>query len=108
MKDKTPFHYEVRFRLIAYDSDNNYSFPSYTKKCINSNPLKVRIEAFEIFDEYLIFPDQKDRLKINKRGNYVIENLQDIKYRTLSFTDVEEMKGVEREIKGLKIYMYNT
>jgi hypothetical protein len=42
------------------------------------------------------------------KRSFVLENLQDIKYRTLFFIDVEKMKCVEKEIKGLKIHKYNT
>ncbi|MCL7765059.1 hypothetical protein MPF19_16670 [Polaribacter sp. Z014] len=42
------------------------------------------------------------------KRDFVLENLKDIKYRTLSFTDVEEMKRVEKEIKVLKRHQYNT
>ena len=50
-----PFYYEVRFRLIAYDAENNFNIQSHVVKCEDENPLTARNKAFEIFNEYLSF-----------------------------------------------------
>ena len=71
-KRKLPYYYEVRFRLIAYDSENNYNFSTHSKKCVSENLLEARNDAFELFEEYLTFLEQGERLKKNTRGNFII------------------------------------
>jgi len=53
-----PFYYEVRFRLIAYDSENNIKHESFIKKCEKDTPLEARKEAFEEFNELSIILDR--------------------------------------------------
>ena len=72
MTNNPPFHYEVRFRLLAFDIENNFNIQSHAIKCENKDPLKARNKAFEIFDEYLTFPIQNGRVRKNTRGNYEI------------------------------------
>ena len=72
MPNTFPFYYEVRFRLISYDSDNNFNIQSYIEKCENKDPLIARKKAFEIFNDYLSFPAQKGRVIKDQRGNYKI------------------------------------
>jgi hypothetical protein len=72
MSNCYPFHYEVRFRLISQDADNNFKIQSYVKKCMDKNPLIARKKAFEIFNDYLSYPYQAGRIDKNKRGNYKI------------------------------------
>ncbi len=69
MSNKYPFHYEVRFKLLAFDSDNNVRIESFTKVFDYKNPLENRKSAFEEFNEYLSFIET-DRLRRNKQGNY--------------------------------------
>lgn len=68
---KYPFYYEVRFRLIAYDLENNIKHESFVRKCENDNPLLAREEAFEIFNEYLSYLINLGRAK-SVLGNYKI------------------------------------
>tara|TARA_R110000764_G_scaffold148828_1_gene236609 strand:+ start:809 stop:1159 length:351 start_codon:yes stop_codon:yes gene_type:complete len=42
------------------------------------------------------------------KREYVIENIADIKYRTVAFLTEVEMKGTEREIRKMKLHKYNT
>lgn len=72
MSNKYPFHYEVRLKLLAFDTDNNFDIQSHVVKCDDENPLTARNRAFEIFDDYLSFPIQNGRIKKNIRGNYEI------------------------------------
>lgn len=72
MKNSYPFHYEVRFKFLAFDSKNNVRNESFTKIIKDSSPLINRNNAFQIFEEYLAFLEQQKRLKKNKQGNYLI------------------------------------
>jgi len=44
----------------------------------------------------------------NKKREYVLENIEDIEYRTVAFILEKEMKKCERELKQLKIHKFNT
>lgn len=68
---KYPFYYEVRFSLIAFDSENNIKRESFIQKAQDENPLEARKLAFDYFNEYLSFLIKLDRVKIVK-GNYEI------------------------------------
>ncbi len=73
-----PFHYEVRFRLLAFDSENKVKTESYIKKCNNhSDPLTNRKEAFAEFDEYLSYLKQGNRV-IKIKSNFSISQPADV------------------------------
>ncbi len=42
------------------------------------------------------------------KQNYVLNNLQDIEYRTMSFIDNDDAKGFESYIKEKETYLFNT
>lgn len=42
------------------------------------------------------------------KRNYVLNNLQDIEYRTMSFIDNNEAKRFEDYIKSVEQYLFNT
>ena len=44
----------------------------------------------------------------NIKRDYVMENISDIQYRTISFLTEIEMKQVENEIKKLNLHKFNT
>lgn len=47
--------------------------------------------------------------RMNKdKQNYVLNNLQDIEYRTMSFIDNDDAKGFESYIKEKETYLFNT
>lgn len=70
---KYPFYYEVRFRLIAYDSENNIKHESFIKKCENDDPLEARKDAFDVFNEYLSYLIKLDRAKIVNENYKIIQ-----------------------------------
>lgn len=42
------------------------------------------------------------------KREYVLNNIEDIIYRTISFTDYIEMKRVEKEVKLMERYIYKS
>lgn len=42
------------------------------------------------------------------KRNYVLNNLQDIEYRTISFIDNNDAKLFENYIKSVEQYLFNT
>lgn len=72
MVNKYPFHYEVRFKLLAFDKNNNVRNETFIKKFDDKTPLENRANAFEEFNEYLSFLEQIKRLKKNNQGNFQI------------------------------------
>ena len=44
----------------------------------------------------------------NFKRDYVLENISDIQYRTLSFISKENMSNTEKEIKRLKLHKFNS
>lgn len=72
MHNNYPFHYEVRFKLFAFDNQNNLRIESSSTVFKDKNPLENRQDAFEAFDFYLSFPAQYNRLEKNQKGNFVI------------------------------------
>ena len=72
MSNSYPFHYEVRVKLLAFDSHNNVRHESFTKEFSDTTPLENRKRAFEEFSEYLSFLEQTKRVEKNKQGNYYI------------------------------------
>ena len=59
---RLPFHYEVRFRLLAYKDNNNIEIQSSEKKFESQNYLEAREEAFCDFQEYLFFKKSNNLL----------------------------------------------
>jgi len=47
------------------------------------------------------------RKNVDKR-NYVLENLKDIEYRTIAFSDEASMKQFEQKLKECYCHLYNT
>ncbi len=72
MSVKYPFRYEVRFKLLAFDKNNNVRNEIFTKVFDDKTPLENRTNAFEEFSEYLSFLEQVERLKKDKQGNFHI------------------------------------
>ena len=50
---------------------------------------------------------QGTRNKDEKR-EYILNNIENIEYRTVAFTSEKEMKDCERELKQLNIHIFNT
>lgn len=73
MVNKFPFYYELRFRLLGFDKDNNVDVQSYTKKFDSNLALENRLQVFQEFDDILSDIKQNGKLKKNKLGNYYIE-----------------------------------
>jgi len=70
---KYPFYYEVRFKAFKYDHEKElleYARP-ITRIFQDKTPLENRKDAFEAFDEFLSYIE--DRLYQTSRGNYIIE-----------------------------------
>jgi hypothetical protein len=72
MSNQYPFHYEVRFKFLAFDKDNNVRNETFIKEFKDNQPLENRKSAFEVFKEYLSFLEQKNRLENDKEGNFYI------------------------------------
>ena len=72
MEKKYPFHYEVRFKFLAFDEFNNFNFQSHSQEIEESNPLIAREKAFSEFEEYLSYIEQRGSIRKNSRGNYEI------------------------------------
>src|SRR5690606_8365829 len=73
MVNKFPFNYELRFRLLGFNKDNNEDVQSYTKKFDSNLELENRLQVFKEFDDILSDIKQNGKLKKNKLGNYYIE-----------------------------------
>ena len=72
MVNNYPFHYEVRFKLLAFDENNNVRNQVFTKKFDKKSPLENRFDAFKEFDEYLSFLITNDKLEKDNQGNFQI------------------------------------
>ena len=72
MVNNYPFHYEVRFKLLAFDENNNVRNQVFTKKFDKKAPLENRSDAFKEFDEYLSFLETNEKLKTDGQGNFQI------------------------------------
>lgn len=44
----------------------------------------------------------------NFKRDYVLENISNIQYRTISFLSKENMRKTEKEIKNLKLHKFNS
>jgi len=67
-----PFHYEVRVKLLAFDKANNVRNESFTRVFKDSTPLENRKNAFDDFTEYISDLESLNRLRRDKKGNFVI------------------------------------
>jgi len=72
MSKQYPFHYEVRFKLLAIDENNKVENRSHVKVFDDELPLENRKKAFEEFDEYLAFLKLNGRLAKDNQGNFYI------------------------------------
>lgn len=100
MVNNYPFHYEVRFKLLAFDKDNNVRNESFTKIFNDKSPLESRANAFEEFNEYLSFLEQIKRLEKNNQGNFVIIQPSFIN----EILDRKEHKNLEDYFEFKKVY----
>lgn len=64
-----PFHYEIRFKLLAFVNENKTTNQSFVKVFKKDTPLKNRKSAFEEFNEYVSFIEKVGRLQNDDNGN---------------------------------------
>ncbi|MGZ0015733.1 AlbA family DNA-binding domain-containing protein [Yeosuana sp. AK3] len=74
MNNKYPFYYEVRFKLLVSDKQNNIRTEKFTKVFKKLPPLFNRKEAFKAFDNYLSMLKVNDGLDKNEFNNYSIKS----------------------------------
>jgi len=102
MSKKFPFHYEVRFKLLAFDEDNNVRNESFTKVFNEDAPLINRSKAFEEFNEYLTFLESRGGLHKDDKGNYSITQpsfVSEIVNRKVDHLELEEYLKFVDEFK---------
>ena len=109
MYNNYPFHYEVRFKLLAFDNNNNVRNESLTKIFNDKSPLINRADAFEEFNEYLSFLVQINRLKKDSVGNFLITQptfISEIINKKENFEDYFEFRKVFNQYKEeISVYL---
>lgn len=96
------FHYEVRFKLLVSDEDNNIRTEKF-KKVFNDNlPLKSREEAFKAFNNYLSFLKENNRLEKNELDNFSISIPTPLQNR---FDDLESLTLNSEFYQEIGVYL---
>lgn len=72
MKKKYPFYYEIRFKLLVSDDNNNIRTEKFTKKFKSEVPLSDRKDAFNAFQDYMSIIKENDCLIKDEFNNYTI------------------------------------
>ncbi len=60
-----PFYYEIRFRVLKYEDNDNIENETFKREFKNANPLLAREEAFNEFKEYLSYIPSERIVKEN-------------------------------------------
>lgn len=70
--ENPPFFYKVSFHFLAQEKNKEIVHQNWQKEFYHSNPLISRKEAFEVFEEYLQFLKDSNRVEKDEFGNYNI------------------------------------
>lgn len=58
-----PFHYQIRFNLLAYIPPDDIRQQVYKKEYTDPNPVVARNNAFEAFGEYISYLMDHNRIR---------------------------------------------
>ncbi len=99
MNNNYPFHYELRFRLLAIDENNNVKVESKNIKFDDKTPIENRANAFKEFNLWLSYIQK--RLKKNRQGNFQI--IQPFSSSAL-LEKIKETNSIEENLDILSAY----
>lgn len=88
-----PFFYKVSFHFLAQDPDNELKHESWQKDFHNSDPYIARKDAFEAFQEYLLFLESTQKVELDSFGNPKIISPSDIPKEPQFPQDTDKERG---------------